>query len=653
MKASNTFPLIFVSFLMFGCGGGGSDETTTPPPPPANVAPTANAGTDQLVNEKVLITISGTGSDSDGSISSYQWSQMTGTTVSMADPTSASTTFTAPTLIEATTLTFELSVTDDDGATGKDTVEVVIKPVNLAPIANAGSDQSVDENTVVTLSGSGSDSDGTVESYTWLQTSGETVTLSDSSSAATTFTALSIHSNTTYEFQLNIADNEGGSTTDTVSIEIKNTDGSFAVADSLLTLPKVQGYGVVTDVINIDLNFDGLEDLVFFSTSDVDPSYTGLYIQALINKGDGTFIDQSNTYFPNISNSSWKWIEKVYLVDLNNDGLEDLVGHVDQGSDILPPLIRQQDGSFAMFSGILQRDDLGGFVPIDMDNDGDIDLIRRKINYDPINEQKHDIMLLENVTGSDNVLKFEPISEPINDNKLVGIDNSTFIYAPVVLDVNNDGLDDLVLSGPKWKNGFVDERAPMYAFLNSGNNTLIESTTSVFPSGVPAFTHLRELVLADIDNSGFESMIVANHGYDAPPHPGENNGVLKNLGDGTFVENIGDANSHDYNGFTHSTTVGDIDNDGDIDIVYAEFYWAEFDGTNSIRILENDGTGNFTKRFFTATKDLTTQHAWTACLLIDLNNDKSPELVVGMGGDPTRSQIFWNDGEGNFKINEL
>jgi len=654
MKASNTLTLFFISSILFGCGGGGSGSDNTTTQPPANVAPTVNAGDDQSVNEEVAVTLSGSASDSDGSISSYQWSQTSGIEVSLADISSVTATFTAPSLIEAATLTFELTATDDDGSTGKDSVNVVITPVNLAPVADAGSDQSVDEKTLVTLMGSGSDPDGTVTSYEWVQTSGDNVSLSDSASASTTFTAPSLHANATYGFQLSVTDNKGQSVTDTVTVEINNVDGSFASTEPLLTLPQIQGNATVSEIVSLDLNGDGLEDLVFFSTSDVEPIYKGVNIQALINKGDGSFDDQSNTYFPNISNSSWKWIEKVYVVDLNNDGLEDLVGHVDEGSNVLPPLVRKQDGSFEIFTGTIQRDDLGGFIPIDIDSDGDIDLVRRKTNYDPVYEQRNDIMLLKNITGVDKVLTFDPISEPINDNKLLGLDNSFFVYAPVVLDINNDGLDDLIMGGPKWKNnGFVEERAPVYAFLNSGNNTLIESNVSVFPSGIPEFTHLRELVLADIDNSGNMSVIVANHGYDAAPHPGENNGVLRNSGNGTFVEDIGDGNSHDYNGFTHSTTVGDIDDDGDIDIVYAEYGWSGFDGTNSIRILENDGTGNFSKRFFTTTKDLITQHIWTSSLLIDLNKDGYPELVVGSGDSITKNQIFWNDGSGHFQVDEL
>jgi hypothetical protein len=150
MKTMSIFTLLFVSILMIGCGGG-SDETTTPPTPPANAAPTVDAGTDQSVSEEVLVTLSGSGADSDGSISSYQWSQTTGTTVSMSDSASASATFIAPSIIEAITLAFELTKADDGGSTAKDIIEIVVNPINDPPMADAGIDQLVNELETVTL----------------------------------------------------------------------------------------------------------------------------------------------------------------------------------------------------------------------------------------------------------------------------------------------------------------------------------------------------------------------------------------------------------------------------------------------------------------------------------------------------------------------
>ncbi|HFB66691.1 MAG TPA: hypothetical protein ENJ60_14245, partial [Aeromonadales bacterium] len=56
-------------------------------------------------------------------------------------------------------------------------------PVNNAPSANAGSDQSVDEETTVTLTGSGTDTDGSIVSYSWTQLSGSMVTIQDAGMA--------------------------------------------------------------------------------------------------------------------------------------------------------------------------------------------------------------------------------------------------------------------------------------------------------------------------------------------------------------------------------------------------------------------------------------------------------------------------------------
>jgi len=66
-------------------------------------------------------------------------------------------------------------VTDDDGATSVGADEVSINVVasvdpNVAPTANAGVDQTVDEGVTVILDSAGSsDPDGTVDSYQWSQ----------------------------------------------------------------------------------------------------------------------------------------------------------------------------------------------------------------------------------------------------------------------------------------------------------------------------------------------------------------------------------------------------------------------------------------------------------------------------------------------------
>ena len=103
----------------------GDDSTWPVSGGASNVAPTANAGPDVDTYEGGdLVTLNGTGSsDSDGTIASYSWRQITGPTVNLSNPAVASPTFTA--LAAAGIATFGLRVTDDDGAQStEDTVTI-------------------------------------------------------------------------------------------------------------------------------------------------------------------------------------------------------------------------------------------------------------------------------------------------------------------------------------------------------------------------------------------------------------------------------------------------------------------------------------------------------------------------------------------------
>ncbi|WP_206606287.1 glycosyl hydrolase family 18 protein [Steroidobacter cummioxidans] len=96
----------------------------------ANQPPTANAGPDRSVSPGAAVSLQGSGTDSDGSIASYRWTQTSGPTVTLNGATSATATFTAPQVTTSTSLTFRLTVTDNLGATGTDDVTVVVSTGN-------------------------------------------------------------------------------------------------------------------------------------------------------------------------------------------------------------------------------------------------------------------------------------------------------------------------------------------------------------------------------------------------------------------------------------------------------------------------------------------------------------------------------------------
>ena len=156
-----------------------------------NQFPIANAGSDQNVNISAFVTLDGSGSsDPDGNLPlTYHWTQIGGPAVTLSNPATIAPTFTSPS--DPTVLTFTLAVTDSLGLPDPTPDVVVVTVINLAPVADAGSDQNVDINVLVTLDGSGSsDPDGNLPlTYYWKQTGGQVVTLSNPEAIAPTFTA--------------------------------------------------------------------------------------------------------------------------------------------------------------------------------------------------------------------------------------------------------------------------------------------------------------------------------------------------------------------------------------------------------------------------------------------------------------------------------
>jgi hypothetical protein len=92
---------------------------------------------------------------------------------------------------------------------------------NTGPTANAGHEQSVNAGANVTLtSASSTDGDGTIASRLWQQTGGDSVTLSDDTATAPTFTAPSTNAQQNLTFTVTVTDDDGATDTDTVVITV-------------------------------------------------------------------------------------------------------------------------------------------------------------------------------------------------------------------------------------------------------------------------------------------------------------------------------------------------------------------------------------------------------------------------------------------------
>lgn len=190
-----------------------------------NVFPVADAGSNKIVSEGNVVPLDGAASDPDGTITTVLWEQLTGPIVTIVAPDALVTEFTAPQVTVDTSLTFQLSITDNDGAVTRSVTEVVVKNVNHIPVGNAGANQTVNEGATVFLDGSGVDNDGTVASYLWTQTSGPTVTLINTSQHECNFVAPAVTANTVLGFNLVVTDNEGSASAPvSVNITVRNVN---------------------------------------------------------------------------------------------------------------------------------------------------------------------------------------------------------------------------------------------------------------------------------------------------------------------------------------------------------------------------------------------------------------------------------------------
>ncbi|PWT98003.1 MAG: hypothetical protein C5B52_12945 [Bacteroidetes bacterium] len=208
---------------------------------PANIPPVARAGKDTLiVSPANSVMLDGSGSsDADGTITNYVWRELSGPTTYTIDDSLIAT----PTISSLVIGTYqlELSVKDNKGAIGKDTVNVFVNPVaNILPVARAGNDTTIvlPPGTVNLDGSNSSDADGTIASYRWRKVSGTGGTIADTTAAQTSVTGLTAG---TYQFALIVTDNVGGIGRDTMMVTVNNPPNIPPVAvagnDTLITLP--------------------------------------------------------------------------------------------------------------------------------------------------------------------------------------------------------------------------------------------------------------------------------------------------------------------------------------------------------------------------------------------------------------------------------
>jgi hypothetical protein len=215
-----------------------------------NSLPSAVGGDDQSVIEGHNVALSGTASDSDGSIVRVEWfeSDVNGIRkaggVAIQGKGTLEARFTAPAVSSDQLIYLALDVEDNDGGFGTDVVHILVKSDNgttdLPPTADAGSDQTVSPNDTVLLDGAGSsDPEGATASYSWAQVdeNGNVVTdglvIQNANEAQASFVAPDVIENTAFLFRLTVTDSQAQSDSDLVNVTVEvSSENSAPVADA-------------------------------------------------------------------------------------------------------------------------------------------------------------------------------------------------------------------------------------------------------------------------------------------------------------------------------------------------------------------------------------------------------------------------------------
>ena len=264
-----------------------------------NKHPIASAGSDQTILLPTdSVTLDGsTSHDPDGTISNFQWTKITGPasfTISNAS--------TARTVVKNLTVgnyQFELKVTDNDGLSAKDTMQVIVDSVvrvNHPPVANAGPDQTITLPTnTVNLDGSGStDPENNITSYVWTKISGPaSFNIANANAVQTQVTNLV---QGVYQFELKVTDADGLFSKDTIQLivdaatVILSCNNRPVISATLVPIGTLSDAGIelVSATVGNKVFFAGGQRIItgYSSRVDIYDIATNTWSKAELSSGD-------------------------------------------------------------------------------------------------------------------------------------------------------------------------------------------------------------------------------------------------------------------------------------------------------------------------------------------------------------------------------
>lgn len=349
-------------------------------------------------------------------------------------------------------------------------------------------------------------------------------------------------------------------------------------------------------------------------------------------------IDDSNKPFQ--KDDAIEAHSRVAWGDFDNDGDDDFMASG-------PRLFENQgDGTFVEISDVALPTDISGSGGAwgDFNNDGCLDFFA----------QGSVDTLLQSSCGADGTFVFSDATElsGIHDRQNDrdcngdGEEEHSPTEGSAWVDVDGDGWLDVYLANYECSSDFdffqnYDDRL----FRNNGDGTFTEWTEA---ANVPSSNHAgRGVSPIDLDFDGDVDIFVSNYRLDP-------NFYLRNNGDGTLSDKAfyngtqGTATAGAY-GHTIGSVFGDIDNDGDFDLIQANlahpfFYWF----SDKSAVLINDGEGDFDDE--ATERGIYYRETHSNPTLFDADNDGDLDLFISSVYASRDSDFYINDGNGFFTL---
>jgi hypothetical protein len=361
-----------------------------------------------------------------------------------------------------------------------------------------------------------------------------------------------------------------------------------------------------TDVDLVDVDADGTLDLFITQGTDSAASRPN---RLLLNNGGGVFRDVSATQLPTATANS----THTDFGDVDGDGdLDAIVANL--GPEQL--LLNDGKGVFADGSAGLPRPP-GFFQDItsdarfaDVDGDGDLDILLGNENpFDPSpTGGGQERLLVNDGTGrfTDQTAQRLPV-----DSDQTG--------AVVPGDIDGDGDIDVV----------VLNRGQDVVLVNDGAGRFTDQTSTRLPATSDTS---RNGALADLDGDGDPDLVVANS-------RNEPIALYLNRGGAFRAANFGMTPlAHETDA---SLELADVDGDGDLDVYVSNagaFSVGHGFGGGPDRYFVNNGRAHFQER--TTTHFPVVDDPTTDATFGDIDGDGDLDLVVGNSGDNGMERIF-------------